>query len=44
FSTAFKRVMNCTPRQYGRGRSPASASAFSTRSEDTAAARWLKAG
>jgi AraC-like DNA-binding protein len=27
FSTAFKRVMGCSPRQYGRGRSPASSSA-----------------
>ena len=27
FSTAFKRVMGCSPRQYSRGRSPASASA-----------------
>jgi AraC-like DNA-binding protein len=44
FSTAFKRVMNCTPRQYGRSRNPASPSAFNTRPEDTAAARWLKAG
>jgi AraC-like DNA-binding protein len=26
FSTAFKRVMGCSPRQYGRGRNPASAS------------------
>jgi AraC-like DNA-binding protein len=26
FSTAFKRVMVCTPRQYGRGRNPASSS------------------
>jgi AraC-like DNA-binding protein len=26
FSTAFKRVMGCSPRQYSRGRSPASAS------------------
>ncbi|MER9567290.1 AraC family transcriptional regulator [Mesorhizobium sp. M0571] len=26
FSTAFKRVMNCSPRQYGRGRAPAFAS------------------
>ena len=26
FSTAFKRVMDCSPRQYGRGRNPASAS------------------
>jgi AraC-like DNA-binding protein len=26
FSTAFKRVMACTPRQYGRGRNPASPS------------------
>ena len=25
FSTAFKRVMNCSPRRYGRGRNPASA-------------------
>jgi AraC-like DNA-binding protein len=24
FSTAFKRIMGCSPRQYGRGRSPAS--------------------
>jgi AraC-like DNA-binding protein len=24
FSTAFKRVMDCSPRQYGRGRNPAS--------------------
>ena len=24
FSTAFKRVMGCSPRQYGRGHSPAS--------------------
>ncbi len=24
FSTAFKRVMGCSPRQYGRGRNPAS--------------------
>jgi AraC-like DNA-binding protein len=33
FSTAFKRVMGCSPRQYGRGRNPA----FSTRSTDEAA-------
>src|SRR5208282_4922285 len=33
FSTAFKRVMGCSPRQYGRGRSPASRS----RSEGEAA-------
>jgi AraC-like DNA-binding protein len=26
FSTAFKRVMGCSPRQYGRGRNPASPS------------------
>jgi len=26
FSTAFKRVMGCSPRQYGRGRNPASRS------------------
>ncbi len=26
FSTAFKRVMGCSPRQYGRGRTPASPS------------------
>jgi AraC-like DNA-binding protein len=26
FSTAFKRVMGCSPRQYGRGRTPASTS------------------
>jgi AraC-like DNA-binding protein len=26
FSTAFKRAMGCSPRQYGRGRSPASSS------------------
>ena len=26
FSTAFKRVMGCSPRQYGRGRTPASSS------------------
>jgi AraC-like DNA-binding protein len=26
FSTAFKRVMGCSPRQYSRGRSPASSS------------------
>jgi AraC-like DNA-binding protein len=26
FSTAFKRVMECSPRQYGRGRNPASRS------------------
>ena len=26
FSTAFKRVMGCSPRQYSRGRNPASAS------------------
>ncbi len=26
FSTAFKRVMDCSPRQYGRGRNPASPS------------------
>jgi len=26
FSTAFKRVMGCSPRQYGRGRAPASSS------------------
>jgi AraC-like DNA-binding protein len=26
FSTAFKRVMGCSPRQYNRGRSPASPS------------------
>jgi AraC-like DNA-binding protein len=26
FSTAFRRVMDCSPRQYGRGRIPASAS------------------
>ena len=26
FSTAFKRVMNCSPRQYSRGRNPASLS------------------
>ena len=26
FSTAFKRVMGCSPRQYGRGRNPASSS------------------
>jgi AraC-like DNA-binding protein len=26
FSTAFKRVMGCSPRQYGRGRHPAAAS------------------
>jgi AraC-like DNA-binding protein len=26
FSTAFKRVMGCSPRKYGRGRTPASAS------------------
>jgi AraC-like DNA-binding protein len=26
FSTAFKRVMGCSPRQYGRGLSPASPS------------------
>ncbi|TIT48095.1 MAG: AraC family transcriptional regulator, partial [Mesorhizobium sp.] len=44
FSTAFKRVMNCTPRQYGRGRNPASPSAFNTSQQDMAAARWLKAG
>jgi AraC-like DNA-binding protein len=24
FSTAFRRVMGCSPRQYGRGRAPAS--------------------
>jgi AraC-like DNA-binding protein len=26
FSTAFKRVMGCSPRQYSRGRNPASPS------------------
>ena len=26
FSTAFKRVMGCSPRQYGRGRTPVSSS------------------
>lgn len=31
FSTAFKRVMGCSPRQYGRGRIPVSA--FASRSE-----------
>jgi AraC-like DNA-binding protein len=36
FSTAFKRVMGCSPRQYSRGRTPASSShsdAESTRAE-----------
>ncbi|MER9876862.1 AraC family transcriptional regulator [Mesorhizobium sp. M0195] len=33
FSTAFKRVMNCSPRQYGRGRAPS----FASRNEAEAA-------
>jgi AraC-like DNA-binding protein len=37
FSTAFKRVMGCSPRQYGRGRSAASAA--QSEGEDVRAGR-----
>ena len=37
FSTAFKRVMGCSPRQYGRGRTPAALP--STNGEGTARAQ-----
>ncbi len=40
FSTAFKRVMGCSPRQYSRGRIPASAS---DRERDAASAQGLEA-
>ena len=33
FSTAFKRVMGCSPRQYGRGRTPNPPSELSSRNE-----------
>ena len=39
FSTAFKRVMGCSPRQYGRGRNPASPP---RREEDAARANRLE--
>jgi AraC-like DNA-binding protein len=39
FSTAFKRVMGCSPRQYSRGRNPASPS---HRAEEAARANRLE--
>jgi AraC-like DNA-binding protein len=40
FSTAFKTVMGCSPRQYSRGRNPAS---LSHSEGDAARVNWLKA-
>ena len=36
FSTAFKRVMGCSPRQYSRGRNPVSPSRSPAHEEATA--------
>jgi AraC-like DNA-binding protein len=38
FSTAFKRVMGCSPRQYGRGRKPISSSSH----REATRANWLE--